>query len=97
MGGCSFSDWVRWEASLVEEENWRGMAGRNFHGRLHSCQTQVNNVTDIEMKEDCDGKIYHDGICCMMALCQEDDGDGGLVNDRAILREMVREVTIYPQ
>jgi hypothetical protein len=45
-------------------------------GRLHSCQTQVNNVRDIEMEEDCDGKIYHDGICCMMALCQEDNGDG---------------------
>jgi hypothetical protein len=28
------------------------------------------------MEEDCDGKIYHDGICCMMALCQEDNGDG---------------------
>ena len=77
VGGCSFSDWVRWEASLVEEENWRGMAGQNCHGRLHSCQTQVNNVRDIEMEEDCDGKIYHDGICCMMALCQEDNGDGG--------------------
>jgi hypothetical protein len=31
VGGCPFSDWVRWEASLVEEEKWRGMAGRNCH------------------------------------------------------------------
>ena len=28
------------------------------------------------MEEECDGDMHHDGICCLMALCQGDDGDG---------------------
>jgi hypothetical protein len=55
------------------------MAGRNCHAYTTwpapFMPIKMNNVRDIEMGEDCDGKIYHDGICCMMSLCQEDDGD----------------------
>ena len=36
------------------------------------------NIKEIEMEEECDGDMHHDGICCLMALCQGDDGDGGV-------------------
>ena len=36
------------------------------------------NIKEIKMEEECDGDIHHGGICCLMALCQGDVGDGGV-------------------
>ena len=81
VGGCSFSDWARWEARLEREGNEETWLAEFCHAYTiwpaPSLPIKMNNVRDIEMEKDCDGKIYHDGICCMMALCQEDNGDGG--------------------
>jgi hypothetical protein len=30
------------------------------------------------MEEECDDDMHHNGICCLMALCQGDDGDCGV-------------------
>ena len=47
VGGCPFSDWGSWEASLVEEGSEEKRAGRNFHAHTMAGSILANSSEQL--------------------------------------------------